>query len=312
MSTIESRFSLGDLTHTRAFRALGEKIAADPAEELRRTVFSARRIVGPDGLPQVQVVRREAADTIEASADLFPLDKLRSDLMRLVLSADVVPSRVEEKRHLTRILDAFVEGLGARAQEALSHYLDRAAARLIRLIETEQREAAPPPSYKHELDLVKLNPVRIARPNTSDDRRGPFQRGVGYTGWTKSLYTEVWFDSTPERAVANILDEDASVSHWVRLHRNDLPILWHNAGRDYNPDLIAVENDGTHLLIEVKSDRDIDSIDVTAKAEAARRWVNYVNGSDKAPAQWNYLLLSETAIAQCMESWAALKQLREE
>ena len=118
---------------------------------------------------------------------------------------------------------------------------------------------------------MKLNPVRIARPNTSDDRRGPFQRGVGYTGWTKSLYTEVWFDSTPERAVANILDEDASVSHWVRLHRNDLPILWHNAGRDYNPDLIAVENDGTHLLIEVKSDRDIDSIDVTAKAEAALR-----------------------------------------
>ena len=309
MSTIESRFSLGDLTHTRAFRALGEKIAADPAEELRRTVFSARRIVGPDGLPQVQVVRREAADTIEASADLFPLAKLRSDLMRLVLSADVVPSRVEEKRHLTRILDAFVEGLGARAQEALSHYLDRAAARLIRLIETEQREAAPPPSFNHELDLVKLNPVRIARPNTSDDRRGPFQRGVGYTGWTKSLYTEVWFDSTPERAVANILDEDASVSHWVRLHRNDLPILWHNAGRDYNPDLIAVENDGTHLLIEVKSDREIDSIDVTAKAEAARRWVNYVNGSGEAPAQWKYLLLSEMDIAQCKESWAALKRL---
>ena len=61
-----------------------------------------------------------------------------------------------------------------------------------------------------------------------------------------------------------------------------------------------------------KSDREIDSIDVTAKAEAARRWVNYVNGSDKAPAQWKYLLLSETDIAQCKESWAALKRLRRE
>ena len=312
MTTIRSRFSLADLTDMRPFRLLGEKIAADPAQELRRTVFSARRVVGPDGLPQVHVVRRSAADAIEASSDLFPVDRLRSDLARLVLSADVVPGRIEEKRHLGGILDAFVEGLGARAQEALSHYLDRAAARLIRLIEKKQDEIAPPPSYDHELDVVELNPVRSGRPKTSEDRCGPFRRGVGYTGWTKSLYSEVWFDSTPERAVALILDEDDSVSHWVRLHRNDLPILWHNAGRDYNPDLIAVENDGTHLLIEVKSDREIDSIDVTAKAEAARRWVNYVNGSDKAPAQWKYLLLSETDIAQCKESWAALRLLGRE
>ena len=312
MTTIRSRFSLADLTDMRPFRLLGEKIAADPAQELRRTVFSARRVVGPDGLPQVHVVRREAADAIEASSDLFPMDRLRSDLARLVLSADAVPGRAEERLHLGRILDTFVEGLATRAQESLSHYLNRAAARLIRLIEREQQENAPPPSYEHELDMVRLNPVRLGRPKTSEDRRGPFRRGVGYTGWTKSLYPEVWFDSTPERAVALILDEDDFVSHWVRLHRNDLPILWHNAGRDYNPDLIAVENDGTHLLIEVKSDREIDSIDVTAKAKAARRWANYVNGSGQTPTQWRYLLLSETDIDQCKESWAALKKLSRE
>ena len=312
MTTIRSRFSLADLTDMRPFRLLGEKIAADPAQELRRTVFSARRVVGPDGLPQVHVVRREAADVVVASSDLFPMDRLRSDLARLVLSADAVPGRAEERRHLGRILDAFVEGLGARAQESLSHYLDRAGARLIRLIEREQQENAPPPSYEHELDMVRLDSERLGRTKTSEDRRGPFRRGVGYTGWTKSLYPEVWFDSTPERAVALIMDEEDSVSHWVRLHRNDLPILWHNAGRDYNPDLIAVENDGTHLLIEVKSDREIDSIDVTAKAKAARRWANYVNGSGQTPVQWKYLLVSETDIDQCKESWAALKRLSRE
>ena len=74
-----------------------------------------------------------------------------------------------------------------------------------------------------------------------------------------------------------------------------------------NPDLIAVENAGTHLLIEVKADREIDSINVTAKAKAARRWANYVNGSGQTPAQWKYLLLSETDIDQCKESWEALK-----
>ena len=309
MSTIKSRFSLGDLTDMRPFRELGERIAADPAQELRRTVFSARRVMGSDGLPQVQVVRREGADTIKASSDLFPFDKLRSDLTRLVLAAEVVPGRIEEKHHFDRILQAFLVGLGTKAQEALSHYLDRAAARLIRLIEEKQREAAPPPSYKHDLDMVQLDSVRYGRPETSQDRRGPFQRGIGYTGWSKSLYTEVWFDSKPERDVANILDEDDSVSLWVRLHRNDLPILWDNAGHDYNPDLIAIENDGTHLLIEVKADRDIESIDVVAKARAAQRWVNHVNASDKVSVQWHYLLLAETDIAECKDSWAALRLL---
>ena len=116
----------------------GRTATATSAVTVLKSELHARDDVNPILVPQLRM------STIEASADLFPLDKLRSDLMRLVLSADVVPSRVEEKRHLTRILDAFVEGLGARAQEALSHYLDRAASRLIRLIETEQREAAPP------------------------------------------------------------------------------------------------------------------------------------------------------------------------
>ena len=61
------------------------------------------------------------------------------------------------------------------------------------------------------------------------------------------------------------------MSRWVRFHRKDLPILWDNAGRVCNPDLVAVENDGTHLLIEVKSDRDVDSIDVAAKSQASVR-----------------------------------------
>ena len=84
--------------------------------------------------------------------------------------------------------------------------------------------------------------------------------------------------------------------------RSDLPILRYNAGRDYNLELIAVENPGIHLLIELKSDREIDSIDVTAKVKAARRWVNYVSGSDKVPAGWKHLLFSDTDIAQCKES----------
>ena len=71
-------------------------------------------------------------------------------------SSPPMPFPVGRRRGFTSagFSDAFVEGLGERAQESLSHYLDRAAARLIRLIEREQQENAPPPSYEHELDMV--------------------------------------------------------------------------------------------------------------------------------------------------------------
>jgi len=44
----------------------------------------------------------------------------------------------------------------------------------------------------------------------------------------------------------------STVSSWARLHRNDLPMVWNSDGREYNPDLVVVESDGTHWLVEAK------------------------------------------------------------
>ncbi|SRR5258708_22145 len=71
------------------------------------------------------------------------------------------------------------------------------------------------------------------------------------------MYAQAWFDSEPERAVANMLDGATESNYWVRLGIGDLPILWSRAGNWYNPDLIAVEQDGTHWIVEVKSDKDL-------------------------------------------------------
>ncbi len=78
-------------------------------------------------------------------------------------------------------------------------------------------------------------------------------RGVGYTGWQKSLYAQNWFDSGPERDLAGILDPADGVSYRVRLLRGDLEIV--REGGRYNPDFVAVESNGTHWLVEVKSDK---------------------------------------------------------
>jgi type III restriction enzyme len=95
---------------------------------------------------------------------------------------------------------------------------------------------------------------------------------------------------------------------WVRLQIGDLPILWQGA-REYNPDVIAVDRDGTHWLIEVKMDKEMPSADVQDKREAARRWANHVNADDKVLATWRYLLVSETDVRTAKGSWEALKGL---
>lgn len=72
-----------------------------------------------------------------------------------------------------------------------------------------------------------------------------------------------------------------TVESWVRLQRNDLPILWTEGGREYNPDFIAVETDpegATHWVVEVKMDKEMSSADVAGKREAARRWVTAAMG----------------------------------
>jgi len=117
----------------------------------------------------------------------------------------------------------------------------------------------------------------------------------------------VWFDSEPERRVANMVDDKDLA--WVRLHLNDLPILWNSEGRQYNPDLIVIDSDGTHWIVEVKMDKEMASEDVKGKREAAKRWANYVNADKSVKDNWQYLLVSESDIKTAKDSWDALKKL---
>jgi type III restriction enzyme len=105
------------------------------------------------------------------------------------------------------------------------------------------------------------------------------------------------------------LDDYAGVACWVRLHTGELPILWNSAGQEYNPDFIVIDTDGTHWVVEVKMDKEMESTDVMGKREAARRWANYVTADEKVEVPWRYLLASEADIETAKSSWPALKAL---
>ena len=309
MTQVKSHFSVADITDKDAFRKLGASLAADPDGELSRILLGARVVTGPDGIKRTELVTTDAADRVRSNPQLFPEEALRAELAEAVLASPAVPARRSERAALTPLVDVFFHGLGNQAVVVLSANLDRAAARFIRLVEQEQRRFMAKPSFEEVVEVRDFDPLRVTDKPVSGDRFGTFAKSCAYEGWHRSLLPIEWFDSRPERTVANIVDRDIHVRCWVRLHIKELPILWSSAGSEYNPDLIVVESDKTHWVVEVKMDKEMASADVQGKREAASRWANHVSADDQVGVRWNYLLVSESDVETARGSWEALKRL---
>jgi type III restriction enzyme len=309
MRNIQNPFSLADITETEIFRKLGRSLSADPDTELNRTKVSARVVTGPDGVKRTELVTAEAADRIRSAPRLRLEEDLRQELAQAVLASPSVPARKSESIALEPLLNAFFEGLGAKAAVVLSANFGRAAARLIKLVEQEQRKYMAKPSFEEIVEILEFNPPQITDKPLSYDRYGDFGKSVSYDAWQRGMHGLTWFDSRPERTVANMVDNNQLVTRWARLQIGDIQILWDSGGRHYNPDLLVIEVDGTHWLVEIKADKEIDSAEVQAKREAARRWASHVSSKLAIKVPWRYLLVSESDIETAKDSWVALKRL---
>ena len=304
MTPVESRFKLFRITDTEPFRRLGERLARNPAEELRRIRLTAHVVETLDGLRHTELAPGRTIDRVESPASLLPLEDARRQLEDRVLAAPVVPARKGQRAQLAPLIEAFLGGLGEQAEAVLSGYLDRAAAGLIQVITDEHRRFVAEPDYEEVVRLREFRPpVRHARPTTSPDRFGGFRRGVGYEGWKRSMFDQVWFDSSTERDLANVLDDAPAVEVWARLHPRDFEIRYR--GGTYNPDFLAAEN-GKRWVVEAKADRDLLTESVQAKRRAAQEWANVVNADEQVVERWGYLLVSETDLRQAKDDWLAL------
>jgi type III restriction enzyme len=118
-----------------------------------------------------------------------------------------------------------------------------------------------------------------------------------------------WLNSRTERTLPNIVDAEDSVTCWLRLHTGELPILWSSGGQQHNPDFIVVETDGTHSVVEVKTNKEMTSAHVLGKREAALRWANTVTADEQVGVSLRHVLVSESDIDDVKGSWPALKKL---
>jgi type III restriction enzyme len=310
---VKAEFSLAQIplgAYSNPFKEFGERLAQDPTDTLRRTRLGAEVKTGADGLRYTVIETSDLADKVQSAGKQLSLEAAREQLVERILNAPVIPAKKGQRAQLQPIIDTFMDGLrskaGGKAEEIVSAYLDRTAYRLIELITIEQRKHTAKPQIERVTEVAVFAPPRQGRPETSTDRKGAFKPRVGYEGWKRSMYEQVWFDSRPERALANTLDGAEAIEFWVRLHRNDLPIAWEDG--NYNPDFIAVEKGGTHWVIEVKADKDMTSEQVQAKRLSAQQWAQHVTADSKLKGTtWRYLLVRETDVEAAKENWQALK-----
>jgi type III restriction enzyme len=194
-----------------------------------------------DGLKRTELVTSSGADQVKIQKELLPLDSSVTYIRRALLASPMVPARKDQVAMAQPLIQSFVEGLGKRAEQVLSSYLERATARFLKLVGDEQRKLSPKPRFEEVVAVERLQAKRTNSRVVSADRVGKFSRQVAYEGWQKSIYAVEWFDSAPERDFALAVDSSPLVDRWVRLHRGELPILWRNEGREYHADFVVVE-----------------------------------------------------------------------
>jgi len=117
-----------------------------------------------------------------------------------------------------------------------------------------------------------------------------------FYGFKKCCQSLQKFDVDPERRLAVIMDDDASVEKWVKPGRNQFRIDYHS-GEAYEPDFV-VETKTRMLICEVKAQNELDDPIVKAKAAAATKWcktaTQYAPGGGIKP--WVYLLIPDDQI----------------
>jgi type III restriction enzyme len=118
-----------------------------------------------------------------------------------------------------------------------------------------------------------------------------------YMGFTKSCHPQYKFDSSSEKVLSQILEEDKSVLKWLRPADKQFRIYWDNS-RLYYPDFV-VEREDAIYLVEVKAANQVDTGEVQDKKRAAMNYCKYATEYNIANGKkpWKYVIFPHDRIA---------------
>lgn len=119
-----------------------------------------------------------------------------------------------------------------------------------------------------------------------------------YMGFTKSCHPQYKFDSSSEKVLSQIIEEDKSVLKWLRPADKQFRIYWANNSRLYYPDFV-VEREDAIYLVEVKAANQVETGEVQDKKRAAMNYCKYATEYNVANGKkpWKYVILPHDRIA---------------
>lgn len=297
---------------TTAVEALGRRFATDNAPTLTRKALDAERAA--NGTVHVVATDVSADAAVAATQLRLPFDSIETDLVTRLMHSNAVAATATEMNAATHIARAFLAGVGVTEDTPWRAEHGRLATTALVDWLNAKQTSSPAREVAEVVQVRWPDPAERVEANPPANRNvvtraGQFVRSYPYSGWSRSVYEVVSFDSwSAEFRLADLLDRTPGVAAWVRVTA-DVPLhIGYTQGaitRTYLPDFIVIDDHGTHWVVEGKANSEMTDPIVLAKRDAAKAWVDAVNASDDVQETWAYALASEAAIASA-GTWAAL------
>lgn len=266
---------------------------------------------------KVRVIRTVEDIKIDYEQMAISVNDLESRLSRALKKLDFVESsKKSEKNAADRIVRAFLAAAGfpedgdCEWSEAQTAAAVGAFSEMVRSVKRDMARSKkryneyvrivgyPPPKLKDSAEVYHKGTV---------GKDNPFERYRWYNGWKRCILSAAKFDArTTEWELAKRLDAASKeIQWWVNIERhNDVEIDWGD-DQTYTPDFIAIDTEGTHWLIETKSDKEAKDIDVIAKRKAGEVWERKVNDHQETDDKWRYLFITESDL-KAAKGWGPL------
>jgi len=307
---VRDEFSLAMVNKTNV-EALGSQFAHDQGETLTRKAIDADR----DSSGKVKLNIYDETDEIAAAQVLIDFEDIEGDLARRLLASNGVAASLTESNAAIDVARAFLKGAGVTNETPWrKSHGQLATARLLEWIAAQQtsrpaREVTDVTQVRwpDPEDRIELRPPQDRQLIT---RSADFERGYPYKGWAKSVYEVNAFDAySTEFKLAQMFESSTQVKAWIRVDTT-VPLrinyLTGAVQREYVPDFIVIDDQGTNWIVEGKADTEMSNPIVLAKADAAKAWVTAVNSSSVVAQKWGYLIASESVIGAA-NNWQSLK-----
>lgn len=291
---------------------ISEKDIEDAAKRVTSTgdILYRKEIIAALG-KKLRTVDTESA---EVESVRIEDDEARDTLVRLVMNMPLVPATPTMKRYVQGFLiPKFMKQVSFDGWTVKS--LSSARGQLLSLIKDYiaevQRNTKEKPTIRPKKMSANGYMMRIGEIVYEQiDTRSQFEMGRVYAGWFKSLYEKESFDSySGEYELARLLNTSPHIVWWHRLHETYDAYIYYTARDRYFPDFVALDDEGTHWIIEGKDKRGRFNDQVQKKRKAAETLVRKMATEEAYEGQhWGYLIAYEDDIEKS-DSWDDLKTL---